>query len=136
MDEYTSRDTQAFVDGLVHQVQHMLGSVEQAQAELRDMRVTVSSPDRLVTVEVGASGKVVDLTLDPRIYRTSDSAALAATIKALIEQAQDQAEQKEAAIRRKVLPEAEQTGSAVGFDLHEVLDPFQEAMAKGDDDNG
>ncbi|WP_163572785.1 YbaB/EbfC family nucleoid-associated protein [Fodinicola feengrottensis] len=44
------------------------------------MEATAESPDGLVAATVNSSGDVVELELDDRVYRTSDSAALAAAI--------------------------------------------------------
>ncbi|WIX77463.1 YbaB/EbfC family nucleoid-associated protein [Amycolatopsis carbonis] len=50
------------------------------QRELAAVVEEAESDDGLVFVKVDARGDVVELDLDPRIYRTHDSAALARTI--------------------------------------------------------
>lgn len=134
MDEAFSSSSQAFVDGLVSQVRHMLDDVSRLQTEVRDLQVQVSSPDRLVTATVGAQGRLLELTLDARVFRDTDSATLATTIQSVVARGQDEAERKEAEIRRRAMPQAEQIGRSAGIDLHEVLQPFEQVMAKDDGD--
>jgi len=47
---------------------------------LADVRETAESDDGLITVTVGARNELLGLELDPRVFRTPDSAALAADI--------------------------------------------------------
>jgi DNA-binding protein YbaB len=134
MDEAFSSGSRAFVDELVGQVRHMLDDVSQLQAELGDMRVEVWSPDRLVGATVGAQGRLVDLSLDARVFRKADSVALAATIQSVVARGQAEAERKEAQIRRRVMPQAEQVGRSAGVDLGELLAPFEQVVVRGDGD--
>jgi DNA-binding protein YbaB len=134
MDDAFSSGSQAFVDDLVRQVRHMLDDVSQLQNELRDLQVQVSSPDQLVTATVGVQGRLVELTLDPRVFRNPDAVTLATTIQSVVERGQAEAERKEAEIRRRAMPQAEQIGRSAGIDIHEVLRPFEQVMPKEDRD--
>lgn len=59
--------------------------------ELSRRRFVLKSPDGLVTVRVLATGRIVGLELDPRIYRNPDSQKLASTILDTINRASSKA---------------------------------------------
>ncbi|GIG55886.1 hypothetical protein Lfu02_02580 [Longispora fulva] len=44
------------------------------------VRAGAESPDGLISAVVGGSGELLELRLDPRIYRTADAAGLSADI--------------------------------------------------------
>lgn len=125
-----------YVESMMADVRRMFDTVAGAQDQLRDLTVTAHSADRLVTVTVGAQGKLLDLTLDPRIYRDPNSTALATTIKDLILRAQAEMERKIGEVSSNVLPEAEQFGSSVGLDINELFEKFQPKPAKEGEDDG
>lgn len=54
------------------------------QKSIQDLSETAYSQDRTVAATVGARGELRDLVLDPRVYRSTDAKALAATIKQTI----------------------------------------------------
>ncbi|WP_237104397.1 YbaB/EbfC family nucleoid-associated protein [Nonomuraea sp. MG754425] len=49
-------------------------------AKAKEVQVTETSPDGLVSVTVGPRGELVRIDLDPRIYRRPDARKLADTI--------------------------------------------------------
>jgi DNA-binding protein YbaB len=51
-----------------------------SQARLREVRETATSPDGLVTATVGGRGELLELRLDERVFRRSDSRWLAGAI--------------------------------------------------------
>ncbi|MGI5212376.1 YbaB/EbfC family nucleoid-associated protein [Plantactinospora sp. CA-290183] len=55
------------------------------------IRVTAESADELVAATVGGRGELIDLKLDPRIYRDPDATALARTIADTIRDAAEAA---------------------------------------------
>jgi DNA-binding protein YbaB len=55
-------------------------NVVELRTRLSEVRETAESDDGLVTVTLGAQGELLALVLDPRIYRSPDSAALARDI--------------------------------------------------------
>ena len=80
---------------------------EQAKS-LRDgvgeIRGTGYSPDGLVTAVVGGRGELVELELDPRIYREQNATRLAEEILAAVHEAAAEAEQEATKIAEKLLP--------------------------------
>jgi DNA-binding protein YbaB len=63
---------------------------------VEEVRATGYSDDGLVTAVVGGRGELLELELDPRIYRDRDAAALATKIVAAIHEAAADADQQAA----------------------------------------
>jgi DNA-binding protein YbaB len=63
-----------------------------------EIRATGCSEDGLVTAVVGGRGQLVELELDPRVYRDRDATALAGKIVAAVREAAAEAEQEAAAL--------------------------------------
>jgi DNA-binding protein YbaB len=91
----------------------------------REVSETAYSPDGLVSATVGSRGELTELTLDPRIYRTVDAAALAETITATIRGAVTAAAVSMVELTKPFLPDApHRAGSGPGdadLDLDAVL---------------
>jgi DNA-binding protein YbaB len=81
---------------LADDVRAMRDGIDRVQA-------TACSPDGLIAATVGGRGEVVDLDLDPRIYRVPDAAALSAAITATIRAATGEAERAVARITERLL---------------------------------
>jgi len=94
---------------------------DQLQRSIREVQVTVTSADQLVTVTVDARGQVERVELDSRIYQRPDSRHLAATITATIQQASAEAMAQVTELVRPYLP-SEALQAHLGIDLAEVLD--------------
>jgi len=76
------------------------------QKSIQEIAETAYSPDRTVAATVGARGELRDLQLDPRIYRTTDAKALAATIKQTIWNASGAVTTRLVELTRPLLPES------------------------------
>lgn len=85
---------QARVDELMADFHRLRDGASGLQQTLQAIRCTARSRDGLVTVTVGARGDVVSLDLDPRLYRSPDSKALAASIVSTIQAAAAEAADK------------------------------------------
>jgi DNA-binding protein YbaB len=84
-----------------------LGQLEDLERETRRLRSAVTdttgfaeSSDGLVEATVGVYGELVELVLDPLIFRFQDAEALAEEIRGAVNRAQNEAQQK---IRREVV---------------------------------
>lgn len=86
------------------------------QEWLVDVRVTAESDDGLIRATVSGRGELLDLDLDPRIYRAPDSRALATAITATVRQAKRQAAERAAVHTRRVLAPGRDTGGDPAFD--------------------
>jgi DNA-binding protein YbaB len=76
------------------------------QKSIQEIAETAYSADRTVAATVGARGELRELQLDPRIYRTTDAKALAATIKQTIWDASTAVTTRLVELTRPLLPES------------------------------
>ena len=103
--------------------QQMAEKVRAAQQQMAAIRVTVETEDGLISATVGGSGGLEELWLDPRVYRTPDSTALAETIVDTIRRAAQSVLEERFAILAGYLPDdAAPETSDLGLDpfLHEL----------------
>lgn len=73
--------------------------------QVRTVTASADSDDGLITATVGGRGQLLDLRLDPRIYRASDSARLAAEITSTVREAIDLVRARIAADLKDILAE-------------------------------
>jgi DNA-binding protein YbaB len=66
------------------QTQKLLADAHQLRKRLAGLERTVESPDGLIEATMSGDGTLTGLVLDPRIYRTTDSTALAAEILRIV----------------------------------------------------
>ncbi|WP_170323701.1 YbaB/EbfC family nucleoid-associated protein [Cryptosporangium phraense] len=113
------RGLQARADELMGEFQRLRNGVGELQRQLQAIKVVVHSPDRLVTATLGPRGQLVQLDLDPRIYRDTNSRKLAATITETIQEGARQVAERTAELCRPYLPEQD-----VRAQLNGDLDSF------------
>jgi DNA-binding protein YbaB len=85
-------------------LRRVTGTIEEKQRRMLRVTGAASSPDRLVKATVGPRGQLVELEIDPRVYRTPDAKALAATILATVREATEQAMTRTREILDEELP--------------------------------
>ena len=83
----------------------LLQDLVELRRSFEEVTETACSPDGLVCATVGAHGELTELSLDPRIYRTTDSKALAETITATIREAVAAATARMAELTKPFLPD-------------------------------
>ncbi|PRX47020.1 DNA-binding protein YbaB [Prauserella shujinwangii] len=74
------------------------------RARIADIEVTADSPDGLISATVVGRGELSDLYLNPRIYRTKDSRALARAIVDTIADAVARSHDELFELTRRYLP--------------------------------
>ncbi|QUH03938.1 YbaB/EbfC family nucleoid-associated protein [Saccharopolyspora erythraea] len=95
------------------------------RTRIADIEATADSPDGLVSATVVGRGELSELYLDPRIYRTKDSKALASSIVDTIKDAVEQSREQLFEITRQYLPA---DAKLEGTDVH--TDPFMHQLDK------
>lgn len=103
--------------------ERMAEDVRSIQQRMAEIRVTADSGDGLISATVGGAGELIDLWLDPRVYRTPDSTRLAQDITGTIRHAVELSKQEGATIAAKFLPPGATAETAdLRFDpfLHEL----------------
>jgi DNA-binding protein YbaB len=102
---------------LVGELSRTVSRLDDLQQRVIEVTGTAWSPDGLVKAVVGPRGHLLDLELDPRIYRTPNSKALAATIQATIRAAVEQANDKAQEIIDEYVPPDLREAKFGRFDL-------------------
>ncbi|TDV40069.1 YbaB/EbfC family nucleoid-associated protein [Actinophytocola oryzae] len=88
-----------------------------------DIRGTGYSDDGLVTAVVGGRGRLLELEIDPRIYRERNATELAAKVVAAVREAAAEAEKAATTIAEKTLPQ-----TRGGEDVDPVFDPVMRLL--------
>lgn len=100
---------------MYEEYRQMAADIRAAQSRMAEVRAEASSDDDLIAAVANGSGELVELRLDSRIYRTPDSARLAADITAVVHQAAELARQETFSILSAFLPPGARPETA---DLH------------------
>lgn len=78
--------------------ERLAADVRSLRARLGEIRAEAESDDGLITAVVGGSGQLLELRLDPRVYRAPDSAGLARAITETVNLAARRAQRQGEAI--------------------------------------
>jgi DNA-binding protein YbaB len=120
----------------------MVGDLRRATAAIPDtqkrmLKVTGEawSGDRTIRAVVGPRGQLLDLEIEPRVFRHPDSKALAANIVATVRLAVEDAARQTSAILQESLPSDMRSGVVGGVDIAKLIQSHDaDVRLKGDDD--
>lgn len=117
--------TRPLIDGTMRKARYenLRDDLAEVGRRIEEVEETADSPDGLISATVVRRGELVELYLDPRIYRTTDSKALAESIVDTIGKAVRQAQEKIFDITRDYLPpkaKFEDTDIHTGPFLHQL----------------
>ena len=76
--------------------------VRRVRGEVERIEAAAESPDGLIKATVGGDGQVLELDLNPRILRTTDSRALADDITSTIQDAQRAADREISRLSKQI----------------------------------
>jgi len=119
----------AFAEGLRQTFTRMTEQAPALHAQARAVQVTRSSDDGLVTVTVGARGELVQLDIDPRVYRRPDSRALADAIVTTVRRAAQEAQERVLEIFAPIVPR-EQLKAQLDGDLDAVAEHLEAQLPR------
>lgn len=102
--------------------ERMAEDVRSLRARLGEIRAEAESDDGLITAVAGGSGQLLELRLDPRVYRAPDSAGLARAIADTIQLAARRAQREGAAVAAGLLPDDAESADPVFDPLLTALD--------------
>ncbi|HEX6359392.1 YbaB/EbfC family nucleoid-associated protein [Actinophytocola sp.] len=105
--------------------------VRAIQDGIDEIRGTGYSDDGLVTAVVGGRGELVELELDPRIYRDRNAIELATKIVAAVHDAAEDAGREATTFAKKLAPQAKQ-----GDDFDPMFDPALQLIEKARSEEG
>jgi DNA-binding protein YbaB len=95
---------QAHIDEMLQQYRQVRDRLGDAQRQISELTSTVASEDGLVTVTVDHQGDLVDLQLNPRVYRVLDPLTLGETIVETTKRAVSEVRQQAKDLMTPLLP--------------------------------
>jgi DNA-binding protein YbaB len=111
--------------------ERMAEDIRSMKKRLAEIRATAESEDGLISATVGGTGRLLELWLDPRVYRAPDSVALARAITDTLHQATELVQEKGIAIARDHLP-ADATAETTDLRLDPFLHELDRQAAGGE----
>lgn len=136
-DRDVNHALRARFDDVRAQYDRLRSGLDEMQERLARMAVTAESPDGLVRATVGPRGQLVDLRLDPAVYRRRDAGELARTIVDTVQRAVAQTTDEVQAMVGEYLPA---DSGAAGFlrdnDFGRLLSRQDRIMREEGDDDG
>jgi DNA-binding protein YbaB len=81
-----------------------IGGLDETQKRISRITGTGYSPDRMVKATVGPRGQLVDLEIDPRVFRNPDSRGLADAILVAARNAVEDANAKTTVVVNEAVP--------------------------------
>jgi len=98
-------EMQARLDQMMAEIRRMTRDADSVQKKMLNATATVQSDDGLITVTVGPRGQLIDLQIDPRIYRRPDAGLLAHTILETTRRAVEQVSEEVNNVYSQFLPD-------------------------------
>jgi len=92
------------IRGVIDELQQTIENAAQTRQQIMEITGTAWSEDRLIKAVVGPRGQLTELEIDPRVYRTPNSKALAASIMSTVRAAVEDANKQTKEIVDKVMP--------------------------------
>ncbi|WP_086827560.1 YbaB/EbfC family nucleoid-associated protein [Allokutzneria sp. NRRL B-24872] len=114
-----------FFESMLEQLQKTTAAIPQTQQRMMDIHGTAWSDDRMVKVVVGPRGQVVDLEIDPRVFRKPDAAELRSKIlNACNAAVRDVSEQSQDIMNEHFPPEMRELRNLAGGGTFDEEDPL------------
>jgi DNA-binding protein YbaB len=110
-----------------------MDGLEATQRKLFKVTGVAWSSDRTVKVVVGPRGQLVDLEIDPRVYRKPNSKALSATILATVREAVEDASRQTMEILDASAPEDLRVSKIGSLDLRRVMGSHDADLPREED---
>lgn len=103
---------------VIGDLQQTLKNAAQTRQQILEITGTAWSDDRLIKAVVGPRGQLLELEIDPRVFRNPNSKALAASILSTVRAAVEDANKKTKEILDKAMPKDRGLGlmGATDFD--------------------
>lgn len=109
---------------LVQELNRTLSNVADTQKKMMSVTGTAWSDDRMIKAVVGPRGQLIDLEIDPRVYRKPNSKALALSILSTVRAAVEQAVVKTQEIVDESMPQVDdmlRPGPNPGMDMRKLI---------------
>jgi DNA-binding protein YbaB len=94
----------SIVRSMIDDLQRARNNLAASQQRILKIKGEAWSDDRLIKAVVGPRGQLIDLEIDPRVFRNPNSKALAASILATVRTAVDDALRQGREVRDELVP--------------------------------
>lgn len=101
---YVDRPDWSVLRSMVDDLKRATRNLNDGQRRILEITGTAWSDDRLVKAVVGPRGQLVDLEIDPRVFRNPNSKALAAAILATVRAAVEDSMRQGREVRDELVP--------------------------------
>ncbi|WP_326558405.1 YbaB/EbfC family nucleoid-associated protein [Micromonospora sp. NBC_01796] len=105
------------IRGVIDGLQRTLEDATQTRQQVMEITGTAWSDDRMIKAVVGPRGQLIELEIDPRIYRTPNSKALSASILSTVRAAVEEANRKTREVMDRVMPKTDGFLPKTDFDV-------------------
>ncbi|WP_327092033.1 YbaB/EbfC family nucleoid-associated protein [Nonomuraea sp. NBC_01738] len=120
-------ELRAYAESLRGTFMRMQAQASELHATARELQVTETSPDGMISATVGARGELVRLDLDPRLYRRPDARQLADSIVETVQRAAVKAQERVIEIFEPIIP-GDQLKAHLDGDLETALDQLDDQL--------
>src|SRR5690348_12674451 len=104
----------ASLHSMMDDIKQAIGSLDDTQQQITKVTGSGWSSDRLIRAVVGPRGQLIDLEIDPRVFRNPDSRGLADAILAAVDAAVTDANTKSMSIVDKTMSADLRQGGLLG----------------------
>ena len=118
---------------MLDDVRRTAENVGEVQKKMLQVTGTAWSEDRMVKAVVGPRGHLIELDIDPRVFRKPNSKALAQSIVATVRAAVDQTMQQTQKILEESMPRDLPTDSVGGLNIRKLMGTHDADLTKEDD---
>src|SRR3989337_2519919 len=118
------------IRGVIDDLQQTIENAAQTRQQIMEITGTAWSDDRLIKAVVGPRGQLIELEIDPRVYRTPNSKALAASIMSTVRAAVEDANKQTKEIVDKVMPKDRGLGLIGKTDFDVLMESHDADLAK------
>lgn len=120
------------LEAMLEDAHRVLGSAAEMQRKLNDLTVSTRSEDGYVVTTVDARGRLVQLDLDPRIYRSPNAGALSALVLETMQRAIEKVELDTRKILEQYLPSDLDIDAFTNIDFERYATRSEQPGRRGD----
>ena len=124
------------IEGMLADLKRVTKELPEIQRKALEVTGTAWSDDRTVKAVVGPRGHLVELEIDPRVYRKPNSKELAATIVATVRKAIEESARQAQEIYDEALPSDMRAARAGGMDINKLIQSHDADIRRQGDDDG
>ena len=117
--------------GMVGDIRRTIDNIDGVQKQMLKITGVAWSDDSLIKAVVGPRGQLIELEIDPRVYRKPNSSALAAAIVATVRLAVADAARKSREIIEQNVPSDLRVSQVGGVDFTKLMNSHDADLVEG-----